>query len=458
MPIQKRVVWYEGMHLDPHHFQQADRFYQSLLGFHFGALNRDNWGFSDLAVDTEALRNSQFKLKTCRGIMPDGLAFDCAEDNDTLPASIMIDNKIFPPEKRKLGVYLIVPEESVRDSNFQMPGAPSGRETRFNGDTIKFRDATTGENPIDLVVGSPQMRLYPGDRPPDGFSAIKIAELIQPGAVALNPEFIPPCLAVQASSQLATLLSDLLEKLTTKRNAMWQQRRNPAQPGPMKVEDAFIWGRLNVVNTFIPLLRHCREAENGHPQKIYALLLALAGQLTTYAVNVDLHPAELPAYNHFELGTCFNEVRQNIELLLQDEITQRIFRIDLEKQDRPQFAFYQSKPGQLTDDLLRAAQFYLLVGSDRFEIPERLETLSGHLKIASKPDIVDIVKIKLPGLGVKSVLPSHVGKRDDQTGLRCLQIIKSGELWEKVAADQSLVVWVGGDLKEFKFELFAVKA
>ena len=455
MPIQKRVVWYEGMHLDPHHFQEADRFYQSLLNFHFGAMNRDNWGFSDLAVDLEALRNGQFKLKTCRGIMPDGLAFDLADNSDALPASIPIDNKTFPPEKRKLGIYLIVPEESERDSNFQMPGMPPGRETRFKAGELKFRDATTGENPIDLIVGSPQLRLYPGDRPPDGYTAMKIAEVVNQGALALNAEFIPSCLALQASNQLATMVASLLEKLINKRNALWEQRRNPAQPGTMTSTDAFIWGRLHIVNTFIPLLRHGSEVENGHPQKFYALLLALAGQLTTYAVNVDIHPAELPAYNHFELWTCFNEVRRNIELLLQDEIKQRIFRIDLEKQDRPQFAFYQ---GLLTDDLLRTAQFYLVISSDRFEIPERLETLSGQFKIASKKDIVDIVKIKLPGLGVKAVPLSLVGRRDDQTGVKCLQIVKSGELWDKVVVDRNLVVWVGGDLKEFKFELIAVNA
>jgi type VI secretion system protein ImpJ len=442
------------MHLDPHHFQQADRFYQSLLNFHFSAMNRDNWGFSDLAVDVEALRNGQFKLKTCRGIMPDGLAFDLADDGEALPASITIDNKTFPPEKRKLGVYLIVPEESERDSNFQMPGAETGRETRFDVGKIKSRDATTGDNPIDLFVGSAQLRIYPGDRPPDGYTALKIAEVVNEGALVLNRQFIPPCVTLQASSHLSTMIADLLEKLINKRNALWEQRRNPAQPGPMTLADAFIWGRLNVMNTFIPWIRHSREVENCHPQKLYALLLALAGQLTTYAVNVEVHPAELPAYNHFELGSCFNEVRQSIELLLQDEIKQRIFRIDLEKQDRPQFAFYQ---GQLDDELLRTAQFYLVVSSDRFEIPERLETLSGQFKIASKKDIVDIVKIKLPGLGVKSVSPSFVGKRDDQTGLRCLQIIKSGELWDKVVAERDLVIWVGGDLKEFKIELIAVK-
>jgi type VI secretion system protein ImpJ len=335
-----------------------------------------------------------------------------------------------------------------------MPGAETGRETRFDVGKIKSRDATTGDNPIDLFVGSAQLRIYPGDRPPDGYTALKIAEVVNEGALVLNRQFIPPCVTLQASSHLSTMIADLLEKLINKRNALWEQRRNPAQPGPMTLADAFIWGRLNVMNTFIPWIRHSREVENCHPQKLYALLLALAGQLTTYAVNVEVHPAELPAYNHFELGSCFNEVRQSIELLLQDEIKQRIFRIDLEKQDRPQFAFYQ---GQLDDELLRTAQFYLVVSSDRFEIPERLETLSGQFKIASKKDIVDIVKIKLPGLGVKSVSPSFVGKRDDQTGLRCLQIIKSGELWDKVVAERDLVIWVGGDLKEFKIELIAVK-
>jgi type VI secretion system protein ImpJ len=454
MSIHKRVVWYEGMHLDPHHFQHADRFYESLLSFQRGVMTRNHWGFLELAIDEGALRNGQFKLKTCRGLMPDGLAFDLAENGEALPASVTIDNKTFPPEKRKLGVWLVVPGESERESNYLLPGAETSRETRFVADKLQSRDATTGDNPIDLFVGRAQMRIHLGDKTPDGYTAMKMAELVNEGAVALNRQFIPPCLAVQASNNLHALTASLLEKLITKRNALWEQRRHPSQPGPFMVADAFIWGRLEVVNTSIPLLRHCSEVENCHPEKLYALLLALAGQFTTYAVNVDTHPTDLPAYNHFELWSCFNQVRQTIELLLDDEIKQRFFPIALEKQDRPQHALLY---GKLDESLLHAAQFYFLVSSDRYEVPDQLEKLSGHFKIASKKDIVNVVQYKLPGIGVKSVSPAVVGKRENQSGLKCLQIVKAGELWDKLTTEPDIVIWVGGELKEFKFELIAVK-
>ena len=46
------------MTLDPHHFQQWDRYYQGTLEARISALNRFDWGVSRLELDRERLRRS----------------------------------------------------------------------------------------------------------------------------------------------------------------------------------------------------------------------------------------------------------------------------------------------------------------------------------------------------------------------------------------------------------------
>jgi type VI secretion system protein ImpJ len=74
MKFQK-VIWYEGMKLDPHHFQQADRYSQYSINTKFRLLNPGFWGINKMIIDTAALAGGTFGFVECQGIMPDGLSF-----------------------------------------------------------------------------------------------------------------------------------------------------------------------------------------------------------------------------------------------------------------------------------------------------------------------------------------------------------------------------------------------
>jgi len=46
-----RVVWSEGMHLGPHHFQVQNRYFESLVHFTSSSLSFEPWGLSGIQVD-----------------------------------------------------------------------------------------------------------------------------------------------------------------------------------------------------------------------------------------------------------------------------------------------------------------------------------------------------------------------------------------------------------------------
>ena len=55
MSWSKKVVWSEGMFLQPQHFQQQDRYFERALENRAGEIATYPWGFAHLAVDESAL-------------------------------------------------------------------------------------------------------------------------------------------------------------------------------------------------------------------------------------------------------------------------------------------------------------------------------------------------------------------------------------------------------------------
>ncbi|HQJ46538.1 MAG TPA: type VI secretion system baseplate subunit TssK, partial [Ignavibacteriaceae bacterium] len=80
MKMQK-TVWYEGMKLDPHHFQQTDRYNQYYINSRLSMINASNWGLKNLTVDNAALAGGNFSLINCSGVMPDGMIFNIPEND-----------------------------------------------------------------------------------------------------------------------------------------------------------------------------------------------------------------------------------------------------------------------------------------------------------------------------------------------------------------------------------------
>ena len=50
-----KVVWSEGMFLQPQHFQQHDRYVQALVERRAAGLRPYSWGFSTLKIDPQQL-------------------------------------------------------------------------------------------------------------------------------------------------------------------------------------------------------------------------------------------------------------------------------------------------------------------------------------------------------------------------------------------------------------------
>ena len=68
MTNQHKVVWSEGMFLQPQHFQQQERYIQAQLAQAMCAMQVDTWGFTALKIDPGQLALGCIVLTACAAL------------------------------------------------------------------------------------------------------------------------------------------------------------------------------------------------------------------------------------------------------------------------------------------------------------------------------------------------------------------------------------------------------
>jgi type VI secretion system protein ImpJ len=107
----------------------------------------------------------------------------------------------------------------------------------------------------------------------------------------------------------------LVELLSAKSSALSGSRRQRSQDlADFGVADVANFWLLYTVNTHLPLFRHLLETRKGHPSDLYRAMLALAGALTTF--STEIHPRDLPAYDHWDPQASFDELDIRVRELL----------------------------------------------------------------------------------------------------------------------------------------------
>lgn len=82
MSWDSKVLWTEGLFLQPHHFQQADRHVEALVTGLARRIAPYVWGVSELDINEEVLKFGQFAIRGASGLTPDGTVFRVPEAED----------------------------------------------------------------------------------------------------------------------------------------------------------------------------------------------------------------------------------------------------------------------------------------------------------------------------------------------------------------------------------------
>jgi type VI secretion system protein ImpJ len=322
MTWTNRVVWEEGMFLRAQHFQQQDRWVESLVRGRVATLRPYSWGVAEMLIDRDLLTTGRFALGAAAGVFDDGTPFQLPGEADH-PAPLEV-----PETARNALVFLAVP--------LRQPGAieiagPDSAQVRYTAKEFEAYDThSASPQPAELRVARLGLRylLETDDR--SGYSCIGVArvgEVTADRRVSLDERWIPPALLCSAAAPLAGLITELAGMLNQRGEALAARLTAPGARGVAEVADFLL---LQSVNRWQKLLSHWADSGNVHPENLYSALVQMAGEFATFT-ETTRRPNAYPAYRHDDLQRSLAPVVADLRRSLSAVIEQNAIAIPLQE-------------------------------------------------------------------------------------------------------------------------------
>ena len=443
-----KVVWSEGMHLGPHHFQVQSRFFEEITHFGISKLWFEPYGLVGLELDDEALRNGTVAVVHARGIFPDGLPFNMPE-SDPLPVPRSIAD-LFPPTRESLTVLMAIPPHRPGAPNCTLAEPDANLPTRFIADTTMIPDDNTGIDEKPLKVGRKWIYLLLDTEDAGDMQTLPIARIRRDGSgnFVYDEAFIPPCTQISASPTLMLLARRLIDILQEKSATMSLDTRAKGkfQTGFSAQEIGQFWF-LHAINSSLGPLRHLFYTKRGHPEELFVELLRLGGALCTFAL--DSHPRNLPLYNHMALDVCFAEIERHIHDHLDLLAPSNVISIPLKST-----ANYLYE-GEIKDQRsLDRARWMLSVHSALGDADVITRTLQ-LVKVCSAQFVPQLVKRALPGMELTHVPvpPSAVARKVES---HYFSIGRAGPCWDHIVQTRRVGIYIPGEIPNPEIELLVI--
>lgn len=290
--MHSRVLWKNGTFLTPQHFQQSDRYLESLLR-PIGAIQ---FGVVNLVFDTTSLQQRKLGLRRFRAVLPDGTPVNLGRDpltqrdgDDPTPPAQEFG---FPSGQERLDVFLTLPSEIA--------------DGRYVERQEEVKDIFQAGSQRTVLLGDKNIRFAFSGQSLDGLTSIKVAELLHnaAGEIAISEEYIPSSLVLSASPFFALLLERLLVRIDSRLRDRAKFKDRPEELGV-----------IQLLSQTSPMLRHLllsSQLSCVHPSVLFGELLRLAGGLSVLAQN----PPTLPEYDHHDPGGCFRRLEFELNVLL----------------------------------------------------------------------------------------------------------------------------------------------
>jgi type VI secretion system protein ImpJ len=443
MTIGHRVVWTQGLFLQPHHFQQEARFFEQLVDARLRAAGPYAWGFGELVLDEAQLAAGRLALVRASGVLPDGTPFSMP-DTDALPPPLDVSADVMGEL-----VCLAAPRARFGVTEIDFGDGQGDALARYLVVDRDLRDqANASDDPEPVQLGAVRLRLLRARDASDAYATLGVARVVErrnDGQVVLDRGYLAPQTRIDASGQLSATAA-LLHGLVQQRARALASGMGQLGHGVSEVADFMM---LQMLNRCEPLLRQMAGAPSVHPWPFYLACVQLAGELATF-VRTERHPPDYPVYRHDELQTTFAPVVQDLRELL-SVVTQR-HAVQIELVERS----HGVRTAVVGDaELMRSAGFVLAV---RANLPAEQvrQRFPAQSKLGSVEKIRDLVNLQLPGIVLRS-LPVAPRQLPFHAGSHYFELERQGELWKEIERSGNMVLHVAGDFPGLELELWAIR-
>jgi len=443
MSAHNRIVWSEGLFLQPQHFQQQDRYFERYVETRCQSLAPYTWGLIEAEVERDFLKIGKIGFRRLVGVFPDGTPFRMPDD-DPLPPPIDV-----PADIRDQRLHLAVPVR--RAGELEAARTPSADDL-VRQQIREFQvgnAAAAGSEPATLEVGALRTRLLVERDVTEAYACIPLAHVLECRAdqqVVLDETFIPTVLHVRASTRLATLATELLGLFHQRGEALGGRVAATSRGAASELADFLM---LQTINRTEPLLAHFVDTGVIHPEAFFQFCVAAAGELTTFT-STSKRPPKFPGYRHDRLKETFEPVIASLRESMSKVMTQNAIPILLEpRKFGISVAIVQDR------SLLSSAVFILAARADG-PAENLRQRFPAQVKIAPAEKIGDLVRQGLPGV---PVVPMPVAPRQIpyHAGYAYFELDQTHELWEQLKGSGGVAIYVSGEFPGLAMEFWAIR-
>jgi type VI secretion system protein ImpJ len=445
MTGDSRVAWREGLFLRPQHFQQQDRFVESLVRGRTETLTPYPWGLAALSLDESLASLGKFAVARCAGAMPDGTPFSIPGDVPP-PEPLAV-----PADARDATIYLTLPARQSGAVEFAERGrAGAALVARQLVDEEGVYDAFANERVSEPIeVARLNLRYGLTRDQTEGRICMGVARVreVVNGSVVLDDRYIPPALDIRASPRLTGFLKDVIGRAEQRVDEL-ADRAVEATDGGAETFASFLL--LQALNRWIPVLWHLEALPLVRPERLYEAFCSMSGELATL-VNADLRrPPRFPPYVHDDLQGTFDLVYTTLQAQLSAMFERSAEQMRLETVG----------PGSYTavitnHSLFQSCSFYLAV-SARTPMDEIRARFASHTKLGSVLKMRQLVASALPGVGLVPT-PTPPPQLRVLPGNVYFELDRTAPEWRDFATAPALGLHVAGEWPELKLELWWVK-
>jgi len=445
MTWHNKVMWTEGMFLQPQHFQQQDRFAARQQEGLLTATCVWPWGFVTLQIDEAALLQGRVMVSAARGVLPDGQAFSIPGDDPAPPAFQV------PADTRDQLLVLAVTQARPGVTESDAEAAESAMPPRWRVADVEVADIHAASlRQAPLQVGRLNLRLMLARDANEGYTTlgtVQVQERRADGRVVLDTDYVAPMLNALAHPILDGYVREVLGMLHQRGEAVAARLAQPGRAGTGEIVDFLL---LQLINREQPLFAHLQRLPVLHPERLYAMLLGLAGELSTF--REQRRPVTFPEYRHDDHATVFRAVMNDLRQSLSMVLAQTAVPIELQK--RPSGLRVALIPNV---EMQRTASFVLAVNANMpgEALRARFPT---QVKIGPAERILDLVNLQLPGVTLR-VLPVAPRQIPYHAGCTYFELETRGsELWKQMETSAGMAMHIAGDFPGLSLEFWAVKA
>jgi len=443
MSLESKVVWTEGMFLNPQHFQQQERYFERYVNDKCAAYGAYGWGVREFEIDQQLLKLGKISILKARGVFPDGTPFNVPDVDEAVPVLEVGENV------HNAIVYLAVP--------LKRPGAvdvlPEDNQqglARYYSNEHDIRDVTTEGGDVHKVnLGKLRLKLLLETDDRSGYATIgvlRISETRDDKEILLDDDYIASCLDCRAASKLNSFLTEVVGLLHQRAQSIAGRLADTRRGGTAEISDYMM---LQFLNRVEPLLKHMTQMQGLHPINLYASVIQIIGELCTFTAT-EKRPPEFAPYLHQDLQTTFANLMSGLRKGLSTVYEQTAISMPLVEKK------YGIRVSEITDrSLLSTASYVLSVRADVADDVIRTR-LPAQMKIGPVERIRQLVNAAMPGIQIRPlpVAPRQIPYR---SGYTYFELDKQNPLWRELASSGGFAVHIAGDFPGIELEFWAIR-